>query len=160
MKIENKIVKSDPDLVRYCFGCGKDNPIGAKLEFIQESETEISTTFIPPKEWSGWGEIVHGGLQSVILDEISAWAVIALLSKFAVTISAKIDYFKPVYVEEELFARAKIENIENNNVYVVSTIYNSKEEKCTKGSFIFRIVDKEKVIQLSKKTLKPNKPSI
>ncbi|MHA1305459.1 MAG: PaaI family thioesterase, partial [Candidatus Heimdallarchaeaceae archaeon] len=91
------------------------------------------------------------GLQTVILDEISAWAIIALLKKDALTISAKIDFLRPIYVEEQLEAVATIENVEMKNVYVTSVIQNTKGENCTKGSFVFRLVDREKIVEISKK---------
>lgn len=54
-----------------CFVCGKDNPIGLKLDFAIEGE-EYVTYFTPQKEHQGWVGIVHGGIMSTILDEVMA----------------------------------------------------------------------------------------
>ena len=51
-----------------CFGCGKDNPIGLKLNFREEGE-EYVTEFTPQKYYQGYPDIMHGGITTTILDE-------------------------------------------------------------------------------------------
>ena len=138
-------------LNKNCFACGKTNPIGPKLEFSINSENQVETFFTPPKEWSGWGEIVHGGLQTVILDEISAWAIVLLIKKFTLTINARVEFLRPLYVDEQLKATAEIEKIEDDIIYVSSVILNERKKICTKGRFIFKVVSKEKLVSLALK---------
>ncbi|UJG43254.1 MAG: PaaI family thioesterase [Candidatus Heimdallarchaeum endolithica] len=134
-----------------CFACGKNNPIGPKLEFSIKSENQVETSFTPPQEWSGWGEIVHGGLQTVILDEISAWTIILLTKRFSLTIKASVEFLRPLYVNESLTATAKIEKIEEGIIYVSSVILNEKKKICTKGRFIFKEVSEEKLASVAVK---------
>jgi acyl-coenzyme A thioesterase PaaI-like protein len=59
-----------------CFGCGKKNPIGLKLEF-QEENGKYMTVFTPQQEHQGYPGIVHGGITAAVLDEVTArhvWA--------------------------------------------------------------------------------------
>lgn len=53
-----------------CFACGKDNPIGLKLEFREENNQYI-TEFTPGEEHQGYPGMIHGGLTAAILDEVS-----------------------------------------------------------------------------------------
>jgi len=62
---------SENDSNQWCFACGKNNPIGLKLEFREEEDKYI-TTFIPGPEHQGYDGIVHGGIISTLLDEVMA----------------------------------------------------------------------------------------
>ena len=53
----------------WCFACGKDNPIGLKMEFTMDAE-ECVAYFTPRQEHQSYDGRMHGGLISVLLDEI------------------------------------------------------------------------------------------
>lgn len=146
-----KQIDKEIDFTSKCFGCGKDNPIGAKLKFYEDSENSIQTTFTAPETWGGWGEIIHGGLQTVLLDEISAWTAISLLSIYGLTVKAKIEFFHPVYINEKLIIKSKIEEVKGKDILISSSIMTEDEMICTKGLFTFRTIQKEKIEQLVKK---------
>ena len=119
-----KQIDKEIDFTSKCFGCGKENPIGAKLKFYEDSENSIQTTFTAPETWGGWGEIIHGGLQTVLLDEISACAAISLLSVYGLTVKAEIEFFHPVYCNEKLVIKGKIEEVK----FAVKDIVNRRHE--------------------------------
>ncbi|MBA7553758.1 hypothetical protein ES705_46357 [subsurface metagenome] len=146
-----KQIDKEIDFTSKCFGCGKENPIGAKLKFYEDSENSIQTTFTAPETWGGWGEIIHGGLQTVLLDEISAWTAISLLSIYGLTVKAEIEFFHPVYVNEKLVIKGKIEEVKGKDIRISSSIMTEDGMICTKGLFTFRTIQKEKIEQLVKK---------
>ena len=148
--MEEKINK-DLGVNNYCFGCGEDNPIGAKLDFYKISDKSLKSTFTIPLTWGGWGDITHGGLQTVLLDEVSGWSIISLLDKYALTINLQMKFFKPIYVGETIEAISEIEKTEDRNITVKSILRNENGEECTQGIFIFREVGKEKIERLIKK---------
>ncbi len=88
-----------------CIICGKDNPDGFKLTFIYDpaARTAVSKVVIPEK-YIGWQHAVHGGVTSMLLDEVMAHAAMSN-GKFCVTAEMKIRFKKPVLtnVEYELF---------------------------------------------------------
>lgn len=55
-----------------CFGCGKDNPIGLKLNFTWDGET-ARAEFTPGELHQGWQGIAHGGILYTLLDEAMAY---------------------------------------------------------------------------------------
>lgn len=58
-----------------CLGCGDDNPHGLRLRFHRENGT-TSTTWIPAPEHQGWAGYAHGGMITLVLDEVMAQSVI------------------------------------------------------------------------------------
>ncbi len=54
-----------------CFACGRQNPIGLKMEFEFDGIT-CRTSFTPGDEHQGWNGYAHGGIISTVLDEVMA----------------------------------------------------------------------------------------
>ncbi len=89
-----------------CFGCGKGNPIGLKLQFRNEGGI-ARCKFTPGPEYQGWPGIVHGGILSTILDEAMGW--VALFNgKKTVTGKLEIRFRKPARIGESLLIEGKI----------------------------------------------------
>ena len=56
-----------------CFACGRDNPIGLKLNFEWDNNT-ARAEFTPSQFHQGWSGIVHGGIIGCLLDEAMTYA--------------------------------------------------------------------------------------
>ena len=56
-----------------CFGCGRNNPIGLKLEFTWDGKT-VNGEFTPEVVHQGWLGVVHGGIIECLLDEVMSYA--------------------------------------------------------------------------------------
>jgi acyl-coenzyme A thioesterase PaaI-like protein len=97
------------ELAPNCFCCGQDNPSGLRLRFAREDEVTVSTRFTPPRDWTGFGRILHGGFQALLLDETMCWAPWGLLEVRAfVTQDMTLCYLQPVYVEQPLVVIGRI----------------------------------------------------
>jgi len=59
---------ADRDKYGFCFACGKQNPIGLKLDFHFE-EGKAKAEFIPGLYHESWNGVFHGGLLALCLDE-------------------------------------------------------------------------------------------
>ena len=79
----------------YCFCCGRENPIGLKLEFEETSDGRMRTLWTPRKEHQGFKDIVHGGLVATVLDEVMV-RLLYLRDIHAVTASMETKLLKPV----------------------------------------------------------------
>ena len=53
----------------HCFGCGRDNPIGLKLDMKLDGDRCVAY-FTPKAEHESYGDRMHGGLTSTLLDEV------------------------------------------------------------------------------------------
>lgn len=72
----------------WCFGCGKDNPIGLHLD-MRIVDDHCEAVFIPKKEHESYGDRMHGGLVMTLLDEVMGDYVLRTVGKPAYT--AKMD---------------------------------------------------------------------
>ena len=63
----------DEDGYRMCFACGRENPIGLKLEVRRDGDG-VSAEFTPDERHQGWPGVVHGGIINTLLDEAMAYA--------------------------------------------------------------------------------------
>ncbi len=89
-----------------CFGCGKDNPIGLKLNFKWDGKT-ASADFTASENHQGWGGYVHGGITSCVLDEAMGWT--ALFSGYNnVTAKMQTRFFRMMPVGETYLVSCSI----------------------------------------------------
>ena len=107
--MKRKIHNAYADIADYnCFGCSPTNPIGLRLSFWEDDEY-IYSKWTPKTVYEGYLNMLHGGIQATLLDEIADWVLIAKLGTSGVTKNLKIEYLKPVYVNGgELPIRAKL----------------------------------------------------
>ena len=90
----------------YCFVCGPKNPIGLKLDFTFDGKI-MKTRFIPRKEHQGYMNIVHGGIISILLDEIMVKLAIETGTP-AVTAQMDIRLKKALNIGEKITVSAEI----------------------------------------------------
>ncbi|MFO7743199.1 MAG: PaaI family thioesterase [Anaerolineae bacterium] len=61
---------------RMCFVCGRENPAGLRLEFYEDPEAhQVRAEVTISDQYQGYPGVVHGGIVSAILDEVSGRAV-------------------------------------------------------------------------------------
>ncbi len=117
-----ELLPAQTDVPR-CFACGLDNPSGLKLRFTKENETTVSTQFTAPYDWTGWGDILHGGFHALLLDEITAWVLFGLRNELAfVTQEMTIQYRKPAYVEQPLYIVGQLVEDQGRRIIVKGEI--------------------------------------
>ncbi|MEN6566758.1 MAG: PaaI family thioesterase [Veillonellales bacterium] len=91
---------SNEEANQWCFACGRNNPIGLKLSFREENDTYISH-FTAGPEHQSYDGIVHGGIISTLLDEITTRYLYAR-GWNAVTARLEIRYRHPTPIGKEL----------------------------------------------------------
>lgn len=96
-----------PKEYTWCFACGKDNPIGLKLEF-ERSDEECSTTFVPQREHQSYDGRMHGGLISTLLDEVMGNYIYIKTGKPAYTAKIEVRFRQPVLVGEKIKVVAQL----------------------------------------------------
>jgi acyl-coenzyme A thioesterase PaaI-like protein len=52
-----------------CFICGRENPVGLKLDFFTLSPGKVRSDLTIPAHYEGYPGTVHGGIIAAILDE-------------------------------------------------------------------------------------------
>ena len=142
---ENKLKNPWKGLKGYdCFGCAPDNPLGVKMEFYEEGE-EIVSYWKPDTHYQGWINTLHGGIQAVLLDEISAWCVFRKLQTTGVTSKMELRYLKPVStLDEQLILRASIIGQKRNLIVLKASLQDASGEICTTAECTYYTFTKEK----------------
>jgi len=78
-----------------CFVCGRDNPRGFKLSITPDGDRGAKTEFVAHEDYRGWSDYLHGGVISLVFDELLGWISI-FAGRDAVTARLEIRYRKPV----------------------------------------------------------------
>jgi uncharacterized protein (TIGR00369 family) len=82
-----------------CFGCSPDNPHGLRMQFFDEGDSLVST-WEPSHNFQGWHNVLHGGIQATLMDEIASWVVFAKLGTTGVTSKMEIKLSKPMLMDK------------------------------------------------------------
>ena len=93
----------------FCFACGGKNPLGLHLTF--HTEGDLFMTRVRPKpHWQGFAGVVHGGLQSTIIDDMMSNHLFRVHKVWAVTGDLNLRFRKPVPIEAELLFVSRIDS--------------------------------------------------
>ncbi|ALG41427.1 MAG: hotdog fold domain-containing protein [Megasphaera elsdenii] len=84
---------------KHCFGCGRDNPIGLKLDMKLDGDRCVAY-FTPKAEHESYGDRMHGGLTSTLLDEVMGDYVFRKAGKPAYTARLEIRFRSAIRIGE------------------------------------------------------------
>jgi len=110
---------------RHCFVCGRQNPIGLKLDFFEDADIgQVVSHFEVPGEYQGYPGVVHGGVIAAVLDEVSGRAIMqnGSYEDLMATLRLTIRYRRPTPTETPLTAVGWVERRGNVGVRVASEI--------------------------------------
>lgn len=108
-----------------CFVCGVTNPCGLHLKFIEVSPGEVICDCVIPEKFEGYPGIVHGGVVSAILDEVSGRTIMGEPEnpRFMFTAKMEVRFHKNVPVGRPLHAVGKVVKSRNRVATVAGSIY-------------------------------------
>lgn len=110
------------DLENYhCFGCSPHNASGLQMTFHSEGD-EVVSDWIPHERFSGYGDILHGGIQAALHDEIASWVVFVRLGTAGFTTDLSLRYLNRASVDKPVQIRAVLEGTEGNKATIVSRL--------------------------------------
>jgi len=125
-----------------CFACGKDNPIGLKLEFKKKGEYTVSSLNFN-KNFAGWENMVHGGILSTVLDEVMVKSA-GTNGYTCVTGELNIRYKKPCLTEKYYELRGKVSEVKKRLIFTEGEIIDMNGEIIAFGTGKLFIVDQLK----------------
>lgn len=127
-----------------CFGCSPHNPIGLKMEFYRE-EDEIVSTWNPEKDYQGFHDILHGGIQATMMDEIASWVVFVILETAGVTYQLQTKYRKPVKISKgKITLRARLVKQHRKIASMEVKLLDGEGTTCSEGLVDYFILTPEK----------------
>ncbi len=127
-----------------CFGCSPDNPLGLHLSFIEEGD-EIVATWNPDPNFQGYFNILHGGIQATLMDEIASWAVYVKVQRAGFTSRAEIRYLNTVGMDKgPLTLRAKLLQMRRNLADIEVKLFDCDGLLCAESLLTFFTFSPEK----------------
>lgn len=116
-----------------CFGCSPTNPMGLKMEFHEEGD-EIVSTWNPGINYQGFHDILHGGVQATMMDEIASWVVFMKLDTAGVTYRMETRFMKPVRISDgPVTLRAKLIQQKRSIASIEVKLMNAAGKVCSES---------------------------
>lgn len=124
----------------HCFACGTKNPFGLHMKLESDGQTVLAHLVVP-EHLCGWGNLIHGGIISTILDETMSWSAIHLLQRLILTRTMTVEFILPVPPNVALHAEGKIEKrIKSTEALVSAVLYNHDDQVCAKATGHFALL--------------------
>ena len=114
------------------------------MEFYEDGD-EVVSIWKPDGHYQGFLHTLHGGIQSVLLDEICGWVVFRKLQTAGMTTKMETRFRKSVSTDaSHLVLRASLKEQKRNLAFVEDRLYNDKGELCTEALCTYCTFPKEK----------------
>jgi len=135
-KIRNIHLTDDPEVYQ-CFGCSPHNEFGLHLEFWEDGD-EVVSYWNPRPVLQSYPKVVHGGIQSTLLDEIAGWVVYVKCGTVGVTAEMKVRFKQPLKTDEgQVTIRAKLLEQNTRMAVIKSWLTNSSGKVCAEAELRF-----------------------
>jgi len=129
-----------------CFGCSPNNEKGLQLKFELDGE-EVVAHWNPQRWAEGFRNVLHGGIQAALLDELCSWVVQTLCQTVGVTTSMEISYRKAVLVSEgEIILRARLTEQNSRMAFVEGRLLSGDGTVCATAKCKFYLFPLDKAM--------------
>ncbi len=118
-----------------CFGCSPANQQGLKMSFqYDEANQHLVSLWKPDGMFQGYENVLHGGIQATLVDEIAAWSVYVLVGTSGVTKALSMRYKKPVFLNKGAIKLvSQVKNKAKRSTVFSVTLYDADDVLCTTG---------------------------
>ena len=123
-----------------CFACGSRNPFGLHMTFASDGHSVLSTVALP-NHLCGWGNLIHGGIITTLLDEIMSWTAIHLLRRLILTRSMETRFILPVAPNTALRVQGWVDRqMKNTEAVISAALYNDGGQVCARSTGHFALL--------------------
>jgi len=120
-----------------CFGCSPFNEVGLQLEFWENGE-ELLAKWKPRNTLEGWHDVIHGGIQAALLDELAGWIVLIKVKTAGVTSELNIKYLKPVNISKgEITVIGKVVSTEKRLAKISASLLDGEGQECATAEMVY-----------------------
>ncbi len=99
-----------------CFVCGPANPRGLKIK-VRRWQRGATFDFVAEETFKGWSQYLHGGVISMLFDELLGWTS-RFLGYTALTARLEVRYRRPVPLGTKLTFRGELEREVKKILYI------------------------------------------
>ncbi|MCD8388051.1 MAG: PaaI family thioesterase [Bacteroidales bacterium] len=131
-----------------CIGCSPDNPIGLHMQFYAGDDETLWGEWNPGHNYQGWVNVLHGGIQSLILDEAAEWWINVFRKTAGMTVKLEVKYHKPIMLTDgPLKVKATFSSEKRSYIFIHAELINNRDEVCTSGEICYYQFSREKSLQ-------------
>lgn len=124
----------------HCFACGAQNPFGLHMQLSTNGKA-VACDVVLPEHLCGWGNLIHGGIITTLLDETMSWTAIHLLKRLILTRTMEIEFLAPVSPNTALRTEGCIDQVVKKTEAVVNaTLYDAKDQACARSTGRFALL--------------------
>jgi uncharacterized protein (TIGR00369 family) len=143
-KVKNPFLKLDGYT---CFGCSPNNNMGLRMTFTEEGEYLVSE-WQPRSEFQGYANVLHGGIQATLMDEIASWTIYVKAGTGGVTSRMETRYRQPVYTDKgTLKLKSRIKSTVRRVVTVEVQLFDHSGNLCSEGEVIYFVFPEDEARQ-------------
>lgn len=121
---------------KFCFACGRENPIGLKLKPVHDGE-KVTAEFTAGEFHQGWNNKVHGGILYTLLDEVTAYAMLCHGIEFGVTGRSEIRFKQVAPINEPIQASAWVTKVAKRLVETKGVLTLKDNTVIAEGNLLF-----------------------
>ncbi len=141
------MIKLNNPYTRYdeyrCFACDPRHPFGLRMEFELDGEKVVSS-WKPHADFQGFYQVIHGGIQATLADEIAGWVVQVICKSAGVTTDLNVKYIKPVLLSNgPLKLQAWLEEQQGNKAIVKVELHDKNQILCTTAEVKYHLFDEK-----------------
>lgn len=126
-----------------CFACCPTNSIGLHLDLFEDGE-DIVTRWQPNDNFQSYVNTLHGGIQSLLMDELAGWVISRKLQTIGVTSKMEVKYIKPVSTKNKVITvKARLNKMMRHVAFIDAEIYDETDTLCTQGQLVYFCKTKE-----------------
>ena len=145
-----RLTNDDWGLDSSCFVCEATNAAGLQLKLWADDDLgQVWADVNLGVEFSGAPTLVHGGISLAILDEVQAWAVIALAGSWAVTVETAATFPRPIRLDTDYRAIGEVESRDGNRVTTSGRIETPKGLLCVSSTATFQVLAEAEAVRFS-----------
>jgi len=129
-----------------CFGCSPTNPMGLKMEFFEDGD-EVVCNWTPENGFAGFHDILHGGVQATMIDEIASWVVLVKMDTSGVTFRLNTRYKEPVRISRGgVSLRARLVEVRRSIATIKVELKDGEGKLCSEGTADYFLFPRERAV--------------
>ena len=127
-----------------CFGCSPHNHEGLQMEFFEDG-TEVVSTWSPGPRFQGFLDVLHGGIQSTLMDEIASWVVFVKLDTAGMTYRMETRFRAPVLISKgAVTLRASLQEVRRKIATMEVKLMDGEGKLCSEGIVDYFLLDRDR----------------
>ncbi len=114
------------------------------MHFREEGD-EVLSNWKVNEDFQGFKDVLHGGIQATLMDEIASWFVFAKLGSAGMTRELTTKYRKPVIISKgDIELRARLKDSRHGLAFIEVKLFDGEGQLCSESLATYFVFPEEK----------------